>query len=141
MVSVNSSPRSATASKMVYRFVVASYTDALHTLAFDPSKPADSALAHISSTTVGRHPSWVEGHPSDRTLLFTGLEQTDGQLLVLRYDPESGEGKVIEKVASGGSDPAHIFVDENQVLVGNVSGLLNLLATPLNCFSSIPQGL
>ena len=105
---------------MGYRFVVASYTDALHILDFDPSKTADSALTLISSTTVGHHPSWVENHPSDNTLLFTGLEQSDGQLLALKYNDISARLQVLERLSSGGSDPAHILVTDSQVIVGNV---------------------
>ncbi|KAI5122331.1 hypothetical protein M0805_002498 [Coniferiporia weirii] len=115
---------------MLYRILVASYTDAVYTLVFDPFKPADAALSLSSTLTVGHHPSWLECHPSDPTLVFTGLEQGDGRLLAMKYDANTGEGKVLANVSSGGSDPCTILVTEDQVLVGNYSsgtvGVFNL---------------
>ena len=121
LASRTSLSRSEDMAPKVYRFLVASYTDAIHVLSFDPSKAADKALAHVSSTTVGHHPSWVERHPTDPTIYFTGLEQADGRLITLKYSADSERVVVIGDIPSEGSDPCHIFVSENQVIVGNVS--------------------
>ncbi|THH05470.1 hypothetical protein EW145_g4771 [Phellinidium pouzarii] len=106
---------------MVYHILVASYTDAVWTLAFNPSKPADSALSLSSSLIVGHHPSWLERHPSDPTLVFTGLEQGDGRLLALKYDIGSGLGRIIANVSSGGKDPCTILSSDKELFVGNYS--------------------
>ncbi|KAH8110547.1 putative isomerase YbhE [Phellopilus nigrolimitatus] len=89
--------------KMVYRILVGSYTDAVYTLEFDPSKPPDSALRH----------------PTDPTLVFTALEQSDGCLIALRYNSKEGELKVVATVPSRGKYPCTILATENEVLVGN----------------------
>lgn len=99
-----------------FPILVASYTNDIVTLEFD----SDSAtLKPVSSVTVGYHPSWVEGHPTDKSLVFTGLEQTDGKLVALRYDA-SGKGTVISKVSSIGADPCSVHVDKDVVFAANV---------------------
>lgn len=100
-----------------FPILVASYTNDIVTLEFD----SDSAtLKPVSSVTVGYHPSWVEGHPTDKSLVFTGLEQTDGKLVALRYDA-SGKGTVISKVSSIGADPCSVHVDKDVVFAANYS--------------------
>ncbi|EJD08182.1 putative isomerase YbhE [Fomitiporia mediterranea MF3/22] len=106
---------------MVYRILVASYTDAIYTLAFDPAKSKDAALSLSSTLEVGHHPSWIERHPSDSSIIFTGLEQADGRLLTLKYDLNNGEGKVLSNVSSGGADPCSILATNSNVFVANYS--------------------
>ena len=108
-------------AEMVYRILVASYTDAVYTLLFDPSKSTDESLSLVSRLTVGHHPSWIERHPSDPSIVFTGLEQEDGRLLTLRYNFDTGEGEILANVSSRGADPCSILATDENVLVANVS--------------------
>ena len=102
---------------MAYKFLVASYTDSIVTIGFEPRK---SSLHVLSSLKVGHHPSWISRHSSDSSIFFAGLEQSDGRLLTLKFDAESGSGEVLNDSPSGGSDPCTILVTDEDVLVGNV---------------------
>lgn len=107
-----------------YKILVGSYTDAIYTLEFDPAPSAGPpTLKYLTKVTVGDNPSWIEAHPSDRSLIFAGLEQApDGQIVVVKYDKD-GNGKKIEEAtcSSGGADPCTLFVTEDELLIGNVS--------------------
>lgn len=115
-----SSGKESRTAKMVFRILVGTYSDAIYTLTFDPSKPEDSALSLSSTLKVGHHPSWIERHPSDPAIVFTGLEQADGRLLALKYDLSNGEGNVVAESPSGGQDPCTIVATKSHVLIGNV---------------------
>ncbi|KAL5531884.1 hypothetical protein ACEPAF_5447 [Sanghuangporus sanghuang] len=118
---------------MVYRILVASYTDAVYTLLFDPLKAADESLSLLSKLTVGHHPSWIERHPSDPAIIFAGLEQEDGRLLTLRYNIGIGEGQILADVSSRGADPCSILAMHENIFVANYSsssiGIFNLPST------------
>jgi hypothetical protein len=104
--------------------LVASYTDSIYTLSFDPSSPIGSpALKLLARTPVGHHPSWIASHPSNPSLVFTALEQPDGEIVAIKYG--SGEevegGEVVARSKSGGKDPCTLLVTENELIIGNVS--------------------
>ena len=101
---------------MVYHILVASYTESVFTLAFDP---VASSLEIISSLKVGHRPSWITSHPGDSFIVFAGLEQTEGRVVVLKYD-ERGQGKVLGSFSSGGRDPASLLATKDTLFVGNV---------------------
>ncbi|KAI0827778.1 putative isomerase YbhE [Trametes gibbosa] len=102
---------------MVYRILVASYANEIYTLAFDPEAPS---LKLVSTITVGHHPSWLTPHPKDRSIVFTGLEQSDGKIVALKYDAE-GRGAVIGETPSEGADPCAILALETELIIGNYS--------------------
>ncbi|KAH0829018.1 Lactonase, 7-bladed beta-propeller-domain-containing protein [Lanmaoa asiatica] len=68
---------------LVSLFTVSDRTpDSIYTLEFDPAPLAGTPTLKLTSQVkVGHHPSWIEAHPSDRSLIFTGLEQADGQIV------------------------------------------------------------
>jgi hypothetical protein len=104
--------------------LVASYTDAIYTLSFDPSPPtASPTLKLVARTTVGQNPSWIASHPSDASLVFTALEQLDGEIVAVKYGNggpvEAGE--VVARAKSGGKDPCTLLVTEDELIIGNVS--------------------
>jgi len=106
-----------------YKLLVGSYTDSIYTLEFDPTpSPGSPTLELLSQVEVGHHPSWIEAHPLDRSLIFTGLEQADGQIVVVKYDKD-GKGRKMDEAtcASGGADPCTLLVTEHELIVGNVS--------------------
>jgi len=105
-----------------YKILVGSYTDSIHTLEFNPSGSTPT-LNYLSSVKVGHHPSWIECHPSDKSLIFTGIEQADGKIVLVKYD-EHGKGQKIDEAtcSSGGADPCTLLVTENELIVGNYSG-------------------
>ncbi|OBZ69776.1 6-phosphogluconolactonase [Grifola frondosa] len=100
---------------MIYHILVASYTNEIYTLAFDPDVPS---LTLASSLTVGHHPSWITRHPTDTSLIFTGLEQPDGKVVALRYDAE-GRGTIVGEAPSGGGHPCSLLATKDQLLIGN----------------------
>lgn len=102
---------------MVYKILVASYSNDVYSLAFDPDVPS---LTLTSALTVGHHPSWVTPHPRDPSLIFTGLEQSDGRILAIKYD-EHNRGTVVGQISSLGADPCTLVVHERELLVGNYS--------------------
>lgn len=108
---------------MVYRILVASYTNSITTLIFDPSKPS---LSVTSSIEVGFHPSWITPHPDDASIVFTGLEDTVGKIVALKYD-EDGKGTILGAIESGGDSPASLLVVDGALLVGNVCSLRTAL--------------
>ncbi|CDO76735.1 hypothetical protein BN946_scf184813.g5 [Trametes cinnabarina] len=102
---------------VVYRILVASYTNEIFTLAFEPDTPS---LKLASTVTVGHHPSWITSHPKDKSIVFAGVEQTEGKVVVLKYD-EEGRGTVIREIPSGGADPCSLLALGNELLIGNYS--------------------
>ena len=101
---------------MVHRIYVGSYTNEIYSLSFDP----DSASLTLESTlTVGFHPSWLTSLPSDPTLIFTGLERSDGQIVAIKYN-EKGQGTVVGSAPSGGADPCSLLATNTELLIGNV---------------------
>ncbi|KAF8959201.1 Lactonase, 7-bladed beta-propeller-domain-containing protein [Flammula alnicola] len=102
---------------MIYHILVASYTSDITTLSFDP---ATASLKEISSITVGHHPSWISSHPAHPSLVWTGLEQSDGKILTLRYD-ENGKGRVVSETSSAGKDPCSLLVLKDEILIANYS--------------------
>ncbi|KAJ8462555.1 hypothetical protein ONZ51_g10827 [Trametes cubensis] len=101
----------------IYRILVASYTNEIYTLAFEPDT---ASLTLTSKVTVGHHPSWITLHPKDKSIIFAGVEQTEGKIAVLKYDKE-GRGTVIGEISSGGADPCSLLALDDQLLVGNYS--------------------
>ncbi|KAH6885452.1 Lactonase, 7-bladed beta-propeller-domain-containing protein [Coprinopsis sp. MPI-PUGE-AT-0042] len=104
-----------------YLILVGSYTNSVVSLEFDARNP--SALNTISSLEVGHHPSWVAGHPKDKSLVVTGLEQSEGKILTLQYDLKTGSGRVVSEATSAGRDPCTLLVDAaaGEVIAGNYS--------------------
>ncbi|KAI0090803.1 putative isomerase YbhE [Irpex rosettiformis] len=109
---------------MAYRIYVGSYTNELTALQFDSGT---SSLTILSSVTVGYHPSWLTPLPSDRTVIFTGLEQSDGKIVTVKYD-EKGQALLLGTVPSGGADPCALLADGDELLIGNYSsGILHVI--------------
>ncbi|PPQ91256.1 hypothetical protein CVT25_006373 [Psilocybe cyanescens] len=102
---------------MVHHVLVASYSNNIVTLAFDPET---SALDVSSNITVGHHPSWITSHPSHPSIVWTGLEQSEGKILALYHDDNGNLTKVVEVISSG-QDPCCLLALENEVLVANYS--------------------
>ncbi|KAF5374616.1 hypothetical protein D9615_008958 [Tricholomella constricta] len=102
---------------MVQLIFTSSYANEVSTLAFDPES---SSITVASSITIGHHPSWITFYPGDKSLIFTGLEQTDGKVFALKFDDE-GKGKVVAEASSGGADPCSLLATKDQLYVANYS--------------------
>ncbi|KIJ66165.1 hypothetical protein HYDPIDRAFT_181149 [Hydnomerulius pinastri MD-312] len=107
------------------RILVGSYSDSIYTLEFDPAPsegPGTPTLKLLSTVKVGHHPSWIVAHPSDSSLIFTGLEQAKGEIVVVKYG-EDGQGQKVDEAtcSSGGADPCTLLATENELLIGNYS--------------------
>lgn len=102
---------------MQYTILAGSYSDQVYTLSFDPDTPS---LSLTSSVTVGHHPSWITSHPKDHSIVFAGVEQTDGKIVTLKFD-KSGNGVVVGEISSDGADPCTLVAVGDELVVGNVS--------------------
>jgi len=100
----------------MHLILTSTYTNVIVTLVFDETA---GTLNVVSSITVGYHPSWITFYPGDHSLVFTGLEQADGRVVALKYDPE-GKGLVVAEVSSEGADPCSLIATKNQLYVANV---------------------
>lgn len=112
-----------------FQILVGSYTDEIYTLLFDDAR---GSLDVVSTVKVGYHPSWISFHPNDRSIVFTGLEQSDGTAMTLRFD-EEGKGEVICKTQSGGKDPCSLLATADEFLIANVSDMWEICKSLLHC--------
>lgn len=101
---------------MVFHIYVGSYTNEIYTLAFDPDAPS---LTLVSTLTVGFHPSWLAAHPTDPSVVFAGIEQTEGEIVAVKFD-EAGHGSLLGRVSSGGASPCSLVAADAELLIGNV---------------------
>lgn len=99
-----------------YRILVASNTDRITSLFFDPYGPTLNVTSEI---VVGPHPTWITGHPANPSLAFTGLEQQDGIVVALKFD-DTAKGTIVEQIPSGGASPASLLATTDALFVGNV---------------------
>ncbi|KIM36813.1 hypothetical protein M413DRAFT_77727 [Hebeloma cylindrosporum] len=117
---------------MAHRILVASNSSNITTLNFDP---AAGSLEISSDVHVGHRPSWLTSHESHPAIVFTGLEQTDGKVVALRYD-EHGKGEVISEASSAGQEPCYLLATRDEILIANYrSGTLGIL--PLSSSSEL----
>lgn len=101
---------------MVNYILVGSYTNDVRTLAFDPTT---KTLQVTSSLTVGHHPSWIASHNAHPSLVWTGLEQSEGKILALSYDKQ-GNCKVVSESSSAGSEPCFLWAEKHELIIANV---------------------
>ncbi|EIN06380.1 putative isomerase YbhE [Punctularia strigosozonata HHB-11173 SS5] len=102
-----------------YRFLVATYTDSIYTLEFDPTQ-SPPKLVQTSSVRIGHHPSWITQHPTDPSIVFTAAEEVHGRVYALSVNLE-GKAEVVATVASEGADPCTLVASEEELFVGNYS--------------------
>ncbi|KAK7051192.1 hypothetical protein VNI00_004692 [Paramarasmius palmivorus] len=102
---------------MTYRILAGSYTNDVYTLEFESQAPS---LSTIATTTAGFHPSWITAHPADSSLIFACLEQSGGTILAFKYD-ENGNGTVVASAPSGGQDPCHLLIRDDELFIANYS--------------------
>jgi len=106
---------------MKYTILVGSYTSQITALEFDTSTSPPN-LSVTATFPTGQSPSWISFHPSDKSLLFVGNELTDGKLQLFKLDQAQKTLKLVGECTSGGADPAHVLVLEDEVIVANYSG-------------------
>ncbi|TCD61625.1 hypothetical protein EIP91_008149 [Steccherinum ochraceum] len=102
---------------MVHQIYVGTWANDIHTLAFDPET---KSLTRISSLTVGPNPGWLTRDPTDPSIIYTGLEQADGKIVAVKFDP-NGKGTVIGEQSSLGKDPCTLVASGNTLFVVNYS--------------------
>lgn len=106
-----------------HKILVGSYTSDISTLEFTSGEKPLLKVTNV--TAVGHHPSWVTrfaaASNAEKTVVFTGLEQTDGKIIALEFDGE-GKGRIVAETSAGGHDPCTLEVtkDGKELLVGNV---------------------
>ncbi|KIY62538.1 putative isomerase YbhE [Cylindrobasidium torrendii FP15055 ss-10] len=103
---------------MSHRILVATYTNSVYTIDFDPEK---SSLARVKAIEIGNHPSWVVRHPDDPTLVYTVTEGKNGRILAVKLSGD-GSGSVVGSGPSGGDDPCSILaISSSELLAANYS--------------------
>jgi 6-phosphogluconolactonase (cycloisomerase 2 family) len=114
---------------MSYKILVAAYSTQIVTLSFDPTSSPPKLAIH-SSTKSDKNPSWIAPHPTDKSLVFAGIELEDAKIQVYRI---VGDGKLefVEEISTGGAGVAHLAVSEHEIIAGNVS-LFNHLSLLLD---------
>ncbi|EEB93934.1 hypothetical protein MPER_07344, partial [Moniliophthora perniciosa FA553] len=85
---------------MAYRILVGSYTNEVFTLEFDSKS---CSISILTTSTAGFHPSW-----------------SDGGIIALKYD-DAGKGTVVASAPSGGQDPCHLLVKDDELFIANYS--------------------
>jgi 6-phosphogluconolactonase (cycloisomerase 2 family) len=105
---------------MANYILVGSYSNDVTTLVFDSTT---NTLQVASSLTVGHHPSWIASHNAHPSLVWTGLEQSEGKVLALSYD-KRGNCKVVSETSSAGSDPCFLWPSKHEVIIANVRSIL-----------------
>ena len=108
---------------MVHRILVASYTNEIYTLAFDPQAPS---LTLTSTITVGHHPSWITPHPTDKSIVFTALEQSEGKIVVTA-PLDKVTKKNMERVSQPNAPDSAINASKGTVIVGGGSGAIHTI--------------
>ena len=108
---------------MANYILVGSYSNDVTTLVFDPTT---KTLQVASSITVGHRPSWIASHIAHSSLVWTGLEQSEGKILALSYD-ERGDCEVVSESLSAGSDPCFLWADKHELVIANVRSTLSLI--------------
>ena len=74
-----------------YQILVGPRTDRIITLRFDPDGPTLSATSELK---VGLNPTWLTAHPTDPSLVYACLEQSEGIVVALKFD-DRGHGTVV----------------------------------------------
>ena len=124
---------------MAHRILVASDTSNITTLSFDS---AAGSLEVSSDINVGHRPSWLTSHKSHPAVVFTGLQQSDGKVVALRYD-EHGVGEAVSEASSAGQEPCSLLATQDEILIANVRERFSaLIMHPVNpCVISTDPGL
>jgi hypothetical protein len=102
-----------------YRILVASNTTRITSLLFNPYGQYGATLNVTSKTVVGTQPMWITGHPTNPSLAFTGLEQSDGMAIALKYD-HTGNGSIVGEIPSGGDVANFLLATTDAIFVTNV---------------------
>src|SRR5438128_1908739 len=85
---------------------------------------ASGTLSHRHTLTVAPDPSYLALGPGERMLYAVNENVQDGGVSAFAVDRLSGQLSFVNRVASGGADPAHLSVDSSGgwVLVANYTG-------------------
>ena len=123
---------------MAHHILVASEASSITTLYFS----AKGSLEISSDIIVGPRPTWLTSHKSHPGMVFTGLEESDGKVVALRYD-EQGEGEVISEASSGGQGPCSLLATRDEILIANVREISasSLMRLSYACVISTNPGL
>jgi 6-phosphogluconolactonase len=100
---------------------IGTYTSNIFVLRLDP---ATGALSHIQTQEGVPKPSYLSLSHDGRTLYATNEFVDDGGVSAFAVDGATGELRFLNRVASGGADPAHVSVDPTGrwLLVANYTG-------------------
>ncbi|KDQ20255.1 hypothetical protein BOTBODRAFT_27670 [Botryobasidium botryosum FD-172 SS1] len=106
---------------MQHTILVGSYSSEITALEFDTST-SPPTLSVSASFPTGKNPSWISPHPSDKSLLVAGNEVPDGKIQLFKFDQAQKTLELLGERPSGGADPAHILVLEDEIIVANYTG-------------------
>jgi 6-phosphogluconolactonase len=100
---------------------VGTYANQIYVYDLDP---ATGALSLVSSVAAEGGPSYLALGRGGRTIYSTNEQAQDPGVSAFALDPSAGQLTFINRVASGGADPAHLSVDPSGswLLVANYTG-------------------
>jgi len=105
-----------------YHILMASNASSITGLFFDPYRTTFNVT---SETVVGPGPTWITGHPTNPSLIFTGLTHGDGIIVALTFN-DTGNGTVVGHIPSGGTNPNSLLTTMDALFVSNVCIALHL---------------
>jgi 6-phosphogluconolactonase len=91
-------------------------------------------LSLVANTKAGRHPSFLAFAPSKRFVY--AVNEFSNELAAFEVDPRSGELSFLNRVASGGAEPAFVSVDAT----GQWVFVANYRTGPVAVFRVSPDG-
>ncbi|KAG8940121.1 hypothetical protein FRC03_005771, partial [Tulasnella sp. 419] len=105
---------------MAFKILVGSYTAYISALSFDGS----NSLSFLTQSPAGFNPSWVTGHPTNKTVIYANNEGASGSVLSFVLNSATGQLTQVDTTSSGGADPAHILAlsSGKELYVTNYSG-------------------
>ncbi|KAG8725144.1 hypothetical protein FRC09_007834 [Ceratobasidium sp. 395] len=113
---------------VAYKILVGSYTAYITTLGFNS---ANSALPTIATSSAGTNPSWLQAHPSNKSVVFASQEYASGAIWSFAVGA-SGQLTKIASASTSGDGPAHFLIPSSgkEVVAANYNSG-NALNIPL----------
>ncbi|KAG8722006.1 hypothetical protein FRC09_007004 [Ceratobasidium sp. 395] len=113
-----------------YKILVGAYSSVITTLQFTSG---NTNLATIATSNAGNSPSWIQAHPTNKSVLFATQENSNGQILAFSIGSQGQLTQVkLASVSTSGDGPAHLLVPTsgNEVVAANYNSG-NALNIPL----------
>jgi 6-phosphogluconolactonase (cycloisomerase 2 family) len=125
---------------VAFTILAGTYTQAISAFLFNP---ANASLSLLSSSPAGNNPSWLDLHPTNKSILYATQEQSNGAVLSFTIGAQ-GKLTLVANVSSAGQDPASLLAHSNgkEVIVMDYSSgtgvPIKLASDHVNFAESLP---